>query len=1386
MKLDKNIINETINYINSLDLTDSKKEEYISCLRSYNKGKKIKMINENILFMFTTPLAPILAKDKIYSVNFLKELSAGSIHLLSRYIEYIGALSKWVDLKEFFNQEHVLNYIENSDLIYGFIKLELFINNLSEENKKAFYYEYIKRERPIDLRTLANLPDEVFDYAYDNLTEDNKEKIKNSFINSYLYSLSKHAESRMLDEVKEKIITFSISDKMNFINRLANEKNAVKAFYLLDLEKNLDLIVNDYYFDIKKYVSQELLFEKFVSQVKIDRYEGYLRNLNTFYQLLALPILVDNNKYFSRYKDCLNKETLSYVFDSMPQLLDDYDIYKLYYDSNDIKYLKYLKEDAFKHNKFRLSLLCEDEFVKMLTEEEKQIIIKNIESEEYIKPNIIVPGRVKKYNDYFFRIYVKTKIDELEKNPTEIVKLSPSDLFKYYTDEEISKIIKHVDLGTLISAGVKDEYYDKILSLLKKDRNLLKKVPKKIELYELFISSTDESRERFNNLLNYIDESDYPLLISRSTVEFSDKLKDFFINNIDLYPNMVNDIYLLNLLDDSLKEKVLEKINIKCLIRFSERTLEKNYIHIRNLIIKTIEKRIDEYVECVDKENGNYFRKEEDDIYFYFDDNLKNLYINKSKNITTLISILVISNEFDDKILDRILQIFDEFNITMNKKDTNLIINNNIPFKDLNDKLKDYIISKMNFNELLYTYTYYNDEKILNIIINKIHENVDYLFDESVVRNIDILIHYINKDEKNYINNCISNMINSNDLYSSKYKDKIKSINLKDSINYLYLYKKGYIVNNQEILDKLLDSNPFLFKTVNSVIFNDKLINLDYRFINKVSKYSDIQQQLKLISFDEDRLEMLYRIAKYLEENITNEVVYDKELSMIIDYIEANPSFKISNHENMTDIINYILCNYPKKYKIFVSDYSNICDKYDIAFDNFTENKKSKCDELFDKELNIDEMKNLYLNKYFSLSLEDASNFYQTYVVNYEKVIEYSNSDLPLLFINLLTKIVNIKDPVTLRELYYSSSIYFDLTDVYEIESIMSHAYTKALSNDYKDKQKGTKVNIPIKDLDGNINEYEMTELVDDFGLIVHSTCAYGEMPLIDNDYYNSWNYNPNTENHGICCCYITNTSYGTAAVTGNGVMLGFTSIKPDTVVTYSPYDLVTVNNGFNIQCLAVPFYTKLDEMSDYTRHTHNEINLERRVISGNDFCLQPSCIVIFNDMDDNNKANSIKAYNDFKKHNNDIKLIYIDRVKIATNESSKLENMINEYIINKDLNLLKDIINKYESLICCSDFISIGKVNSKELIDMDELFKTDMVTKLLFDTIDEINLYKDKDRLLYLISILEHEQYKFDLIDDKNPDRKHIFKLYSKELKEKLNESMNLLDVKKENTRVI
>ena len=125
----------------------------------------------------------------------------------------------------------------------------------------------------------------------------------------------------------------------------------------------------------------------------------------------------------------------------------------------------------------------------------------------------------------------------------------------------------------------------------------------------------------------------------------------------------------------------------------------------------------------------------------------------------------------------------------------------------------------------------------------------------------------------------------------------------------------------------------------------------------------------------------------------------------------------------------------------------------------------------------------------------------------------------------------------------------------------------------------------------------EVIEIESDFELLVHSTDAYGSMEMINDNYFDSWNYSDRTANHGICASFISNSNLGTARVRGKGVLFGFVNLNENSITTMAPYDIVSKNQDIQTTSRHPAMFTDTKDLASYTRHTHNELVLERRNI---------------------------------------------------------------------------------------------------------------------------------------------------------------------------------------------
>jgi hypothetical protein len=227
--------------------------------------------------------------------------------------------------------------------------------------------------------------------------------------------------------------------------------------------------------------------------------------------------------------------------------------------------------------------------------------------------------------------------------------------------------------------------------------------------------------------------------------------------------------------------------------------------------------------------------------------------------------------------------------------------------------------------------------------------------------------------------------------------------------------------------------------------------------------------------------------------------------------------------------------------------------------------------------------------------------------------------------------------------------------------------------------------------------------------------------------------------------------------------MFGFVNINQNSISSLAPYDLVSRNEGIITVTKRPPMFVDTTSLANHTRHTHNEAVLERRNVSSDSKfpVIQPDCIIIFEEMDLSIKANAIRAQKDFKAQGVDISIIYINRRKVVELEARRVEEMIKLFEQNPNIQLLGEIINKYESNRCGLDF--------EENLNPEELFNKEKIYQLLNETIDSIIKNNDKENAIKLIQMIEQENAKFTIIRENIGNRAHSFDLLAQDIKTKI-----------------
>ncbi len=355
----------------------------------------------------------------------------------------------------------------------------------------------------------------------------------------------------------------------------------------------------------------------------------------------------------------------------------------------------------------------------------------------------------------------------------------------------------------------------------------------------------------------------------------------------------------------------------------------------------------------------------------------------------------------------------------------------------------------------------------------------------------------------------------------------------------------------------------------------------------------------------------------------------------------------------------------------------------------YKERLKNECDNEFQKVKNynfdynyIYPLKNAYFNKYYGMSLEKAEEIITTYGYSLDSLDERNgmikqNVD----YLKSISKILELDDFARHEmEEIYNLGEEFTFDQRLSFEQSIPQMFARNISNSlYKINETSKKVKI-----EGAPEDIEIYEPSDDFKMLVHSTGAYNSdtrSTLLNDNYNDAWNNSDRITNHGICCGLVSNSYMGIPPVGGVGVIYGFDSFQPRSLVASAPYDLGSISDDYDIFRGRQNIYMTADEMINASRTTHNEQVIDRYEMRDgqNRSKIQPSYVIITSDTPEDIRQNAYKCSREMN-----IPVVYLDKQKIAEREKRIIDEEIKslDKIENPDerIKIIKSVLCRHEN----------------------------------------------------------------------------------------------------------
>ena len=576
----------------------------------------------------------------------------------------------------------------------------------------------------------------------------------------------------------------------------------------------------------------------------------------------------------------------------------------------------------------------------------------------------------------------------------------------------------------------------------------------------------------------------------------------------------------------------------------------------------------------------------------------------------------------------------------------------------------------------------------------------------------------------------------------SKIEELIKEITLPE-------YEKNKYL-------ELKSKNIEIDETINFKILSEKYQFLD-NIIDMITADRDVQDQI--LSLSDSRLKLFKKMYTRLQELTDYFNPYIVLILRRIGYVSLDTHWKNRFHKydellkNIDDLISngyelndkeidtlLYLCTSSGHYTVpdineldLFGDRESLDNIYKSEWLLYQEDKK-------DLEL----IKSTVLSKIYGISLESADDICKRFDISQIDITQ-ENKDVFEMYMAIY-QIINEKDFDVLNEVYHEFMKTLRPAADFRRMIVFENDLRKAFAHDlnrqvYKtDNQNFTK-----------INGVEVYDAGTEFKMIVTAIGSYDVSFINQENYSKYWN-SPKIRSHGNCCSLIGNVNLSMAQV--KNIILGFSTMSDNMLVLSGSSDINSTPNSriFAITEHIGQKYMSADQMLDNTRADYNELVYERRDLSSNPkfYKKNPDYIVFIEEYEsfeemfhkyknepkklaylirqkeilDERWQETIKAAKDFN-----IPIVKINRERVAKSEFSKIKQMVSEFMVNKDPNLLTLIITKFESN-------RVGNAGLHAPI-REKLFSQEKMSEILNDIKSTINQETDLETRNNLCSSL-------------------------------------------------
>lgn len=557
---------------------------------------------------------------------------------------------------------------------------------------------------------------------------------------------------------------------------------------------------------------------------------------------------------------------------------------------------------------------------------------------------------------------------------------------------------------------------------------------------------------------------------------------------------------------------------------------------------------------------------------------------------------------------------------------------------------------------------------------------------------------------------------------------------------------------------RLYNGNEDIVKTLNSSFLSSEIIeHFTPLQIEILSCYPIIQKRIVDLHFKND-------YKRNLVYDLVNEFKDNMQWIGILENVMEN--INSSEFANLLDDLKDKKLTQDNKIRLLYLLNTN--NHLDISSFNELENIdeiRNNYIKMLVKRNTVGSLKTAYLEKVFGIDLDKAMNLVKIYgeSLNSDAIKHLPDDDKKLFsMLNNMKNVLSVNSVEVLKK-------YVDSVDTikhsYDLMTVFESKLKQTFTNEFNKSFAKPNVEDKITNLMDSEKDYDVYYAAGVNGdkkmrMMITSIGAYTNVEEPD-DYYASWNVNK-VASHGVCCSYIGEKNLGTARI--KYCCFGFSDYEAGSLHLAAPYDLDSKSSDkdFKINSQRAPMYLMPDDLLDYTRHTHNEIVWERRLLgkNGNLKKKQPSYIVYFvdnfedrlTDVEAKKQWESVKkAAKDFGRDGKSLPIMVVEREKIADNQRKMIEDKIKQFSETLDKSLIKSIVVDYESNYAGNrDYHpEISTKYFPQKMDLNETVVGRLIEIINYSAI--INKEGAMECLHELYNVVESERKKYDNVEAKS-----------------------------------